>query len=173
MEPRIVKAIEIMYTNTQAKVLKFSRLMEKQIFFEILTGVLQGDTLSPYLFIIAIDYVMRNWIVEELGFTLNQGYAARRPRKPNKMKASPEYFTDSDYADDLCILSDSKRSTEGPRKKCFSWGGAPHKSRKTKYMCFNQTGTDLTSRWLPLYRLMGRQNRKRSFCQDSQSISGL
>ena len=28
-------------------------------FFEIKTGVLQGDTLAPFLFIIMIDYVMR------------------------------------------------------------------------------------------------------------------
>ena len=28
-------------------------------FFDIVAGVLQGDTLAPYLFIICLDYVLR------------------------------------------------------------------------------------------------------------------
>ena len=31
-------------------------------FFDITTGVLQGDTLAPYLFIIYLDYIMRTSI---------------------------------------------------------------------------------------------------------------
>lgn len=37
----------------------FCHQMVKQRLFEILAGVLQGDTLAPYLFIIVLDYVMR------------------------------------------------------------------------------------------------------------------
>ena len=42
--------------------------------FEILVGVLQGDTLAPYLFIIVLDYCMRTAIEGRqyvLGFTVN------------------------------------------------------------------------------------------------------
>ena len=39
--------------------------------FDIVTGVLQGDTLSPYLFMIYLDYVLKNSIDmnKENGFT--------------------------------------------------------------------------------------------------------
>ena len=143
---KIVKAIEIMYTDTQAKVLSPDGETD---YFEILAGVLQGDTLAPYLFIIAIDYVMRNCIVEELGFTLNQGHAARRPRKANKMKESPKYFTDSDYTDDLCLLNDSLKEAQEVLERLEDAAaevGLYINHKKTKYMCFNQTGADLISR---------------------------
>ena len=31
-------------------------------YFDIVAGVLQGDTLAPYLFIICLDYVLRTFI---------------------------------------------------------------------------------------------------------------
>ena len=40
-------------------------------YFEVKAGVLQGDTLAPYLFAITLDYVMRktyNGREEDLGF---------------------------------------------------------------------------------------------------------
>ena len=40
-----------MYTDTKANV------GETEL-FDILAGVLQGDTLAPYLFIIALDYAL-------------------------------------------------------------------------------------------------------------------
>ena len=38
-------------------------------FFEIIIGVFQGDTLTPYLFIICLDYVlqMSNMLIKENG----------------------------------------------------------------------------------------------------------
>ena len=66
----IVDAVNMVYTNTTAQVLSRDGDAE---FFEILTGVLQGDTLAPYLFIVALDYAMRQAIGYKsiLGFTLN------------------------------------------------------------------------------------------------------
>ena len=42
-------------------------------FFQIQAGVLQGDTLAPLLFILSLDYAMRNATTnsQETGFTLN------------------------------------------------------------------------------------------------------
>ena len=47
-----VAAITILYRNTKVKVLSPDEDTE---YFDIVVGVLQGDTLSPYLFIIGVD----------------------------------------------------------------------------------------------------------------------
>ena len=57
-----------MYDDTSAKVIIPDGKTEK---FSILAGVLQGDTLSPYLFVIVIDYIMKKaqtGTEEKLGF---------------------------------------------------------------------------------------------------------
>ena len=67
-------------------------------FFDIITGVLQGDTLAPYLFILCIDYILRISIdrIKENGF----------PLKKAKSKWYPtESTTDADYADDQALLA--------------------------------------------------------------------
>ena len=64
----LVPAISIMYDDTSAKVITPDGETE---IFSILAGVLQGDTLAPYLFVIVIDYIMRKPITgkeEKLGF---------------------------------------------------------------------------------------------------------
>ena len=54
-----INAIMILYTNTRAMVISPDG---DTPFFDITTGVLQGDTLAPYLFIICLDYIMRTSI---------------------------------------------------------------------------------------------------------------
>ena len=68
-------------------------------FFDISAGVLQGDTLAPYIFIICLDYVLRKALDKnnELGFTLTKQKSTCYPA----MK-----ITDADYADDLAVLAD-------------------------------------------------------------------
>ena len=80
---KIVRAIDIMYTDTIAKVLTSDGESD---FFEILAGVLQGDTLAPFLFIIVVDYVMRTAVNghEDLGLTITKGRSSRLPRRANK-----------------------------------------------------------------------------------------
>ena len=53
----MIKAIMIMYKNTQAFVRSPDGDTE---FFDIVAGVLQGDTLAPYLFMIVLDYLLGN-----------------------------------------------------------------------------------------------------------------
>ena len=52
----LVTTIRIMHEDTTAKVITPDGETET---FNILAGVLQGDTLAPYLFVIVIDYVIR------------------------------------------------------------------------------------------------------------------
>ena len=54
-----VAAIMILYKNTKVKVRSADGDTE---YFVIVAGVLQGDTLAPYLFIICLDYVFRTSI---------------------------------------------------------------------------------------------------------------
>ena len=64
---KIVDAISILYKDTEAQVITPDGDTE---FFEILAGVLQGDTLA-FLFIIALDYALREATREtHTGFTL-------------------------------------------------------------------------------------------------------
>ena len=58
------------------------------------------NTLAPYLFIIVIDYVMRTSTKNQasLGLTITQRLSQRFPAT---------YITDTDFADDIALLSDS------------------------------------------------------------------
>ena len=66
-----VAAIMILYRNTKVKVRSPDGDTE---YFDIFAGVLQGDTLAPYLFIICLDYVLRTLIdkIRENGFELTK-----------------------------------------------------------------------------------------------------
>ena len=68
-------------------------------FSDISAGVLQGDTLTPYIFIICLNYILRKAPDKnnELGFTL----AKRKSKRYPAMK-----ITNADYADDLAVLAD-------------------------------------------------------------------
>ena len=75
-----VAAIMILYRNTKVKVRSPDGDTE---YFDIVAGVLQGDTLAPYLFIICLDYVLRTSIdkIRENGFELTK----RRSKRYNKI----------------------------------------------------------------------------------------
>ena len=52
-------------------------------YFDIVSGVLQGETLAPYLFIICLDYVLRTSIdkIRENGFEMTKKEAEGIPQK--------------------------------------------------------------------------------------------
>ena len=94
----IVKAIEDTYHETKAKVITPDGETDE---FDIYGGVLQGDTLAPYLFIIVLDYCLRSAIngrEEHLGFTIN-------PRRSRRV--GPLMVTDLDFTDDIALVSDA------------------------------------------------------------------
>ena len=72
---KIVYAIKTIYKNSRSAVIVEGNISEE---FELTTGVLQSDTLAPFLFIIVLDYVMRKAEVDktndkgEHGFITNE-----------------------------------------------------------------------------------------------------
>ena len=93
--PKIIKAVNILYKDTEAQVLSPDGDTD---FFQIKAGVLQGDTLAPFLSILALDYAMRKTTTnpQETGFTLNTQQSRRHPATT---------ITDADFADDIALLS--------------------------------------------------------------------
>ena len=66
-------------------------------YFDIVAGILQGDTLALYLFILCLDYVLRTSIdqIKENGFSLNKAIRRRYPSKS---------MTEINNADELILL---------------------------------------------------------------------
>ena len=104
-------------------------------YFDIVAGVLQGDTLTPCLFIICLDYVLRTSIdkIKENGFKLTKERSRRYPAKT---------ITDVDYADDIALLANAPAHAETllhSLGRAAAGIGLHVNAHKTEYMWFNQT----------------------------------
>ena len=129
--PRLLKAIESMYKDTFAKVLTPDG---ETAWFELLAGVLQGDTLAPFLFIIVLDYALRKAIngrEVELGFTIKPRRSRRHPSQTQ---------TDLDFADDIALLSNeieqAQKLLDAVQEECKKTG-LHLNSSKTKFIALN------------------------------------
>ena len=123
----------ILYRNTKVKVHSPDGDTD---YFDIVAGGLQGDTLSPYLFIICLDYVLRTSIdkIKENSFKLTKKRSRRYPAKT---------ITDTNYTDDIAILANAPTQTETliHSLEQAAAGIGPHvNAHKTEYMSYNQTG---------------------------------
>ena len=74
-------------------------------YFDIVAGVLQGDTLAPWLFIICLDYMLRTSIdkIEVNGFKITKKRSRKYPAKT---------ITNADSADDLTHLANAPDQAE-------------------------------------------------------------
>ena len=128
-----IAAITILYRNTKGQVHSPDRNTD---YFDIVVGVLQGDTLAPYLFILCLDYVLRTSIykIKENGFELTKKRSKKYPTKT---------ITNADYADDIAILANTPIQAETllySLDRAAAGIGSYVNGRKTEYKCFNQTG---------------------------------
>ena len=125
-----VAAVTILYRNTKVKVRSPDGDTE---YFDIVAGVLQGDMLAPYLFIICLDHVLRTSIdkIKENGFKLTKKRSRRYPTKT---------ITDVDYTNDIVILANTPNQAK-TLLHCLEQAaagiGLHVKAYKTEYMCFN------------------------------------
>ena len=75
------------FSSTMLLLMAFDKKKEVKVrspdgdtdYFDIVAGVIQGDTLAPYLFIICLDYVLRTSIdkIKENGFKLTKERSRR------------------------------------------------------------------------------------------------
>ena len=126
----LVTAISIIYEDT-AKVITPDGETKT---FNILAGVLQVDTLAPYLFVIVIDYVMRTALQAretKLGFQLQKIKCRRVP---------PITITDMDFADDIELVNEGIKEAQEMItrvEKSAKRVGLSMNTGKTKYMSYN------------------------------------
>ena len=115
-------------------------------YFDNVAGVLQEDTLAPYLFIICLDYVLRTSTdkIRENGFELTKNGSRRYPAKT---------ITDASYTDDIAIVTNTPAQAEillRSLERAAAGIGLLVNAHKTEYMCYNHTGDITTQDGPPL-----------------------
>ena len=117
--------------------IQFSRSPDGDIdYLDIVAGVLQGDTLAPYIFIFCLDYVLRTSIdkMKDNGFKL----AEERSRR-----YTAQTITDADYADDIALPAntpDHAKTLLHSQERAAPGIGLLVNADKTEHTCFNQRG---------------------------------
>lgn len=74
--------------------------------WQVETGVLQGDTLAPFLFVLLLDCILEDSLDPTLGLRLD-GHQHNVPPSSARQRALVDhaaFITDLDYADDLALL---------------------------------------------------------------------
>ena len=117
----------ILYRNTKVKVRSPDGDTD---YFDIVAGVLQGDTLTPNHFIICLDYVLRTSInkIKENGFELIN----KRSRR----------YSAKTITDAIAILTNAPAQAETllhSLERAAASIGLYVNAHKTEYMWFNQT----------------------------------
>ena len=128
-----VAAIMMLYKNMKVKVRSSDGDTD---YFDIVAGVLQGDTLAPYLFIIYLDFMLRT----SIGKMKDNGYKLAKERS---RKYSAQTITDVDYTDDIVLQANTPAQVETllhSLERAVAGIGLHVNADKTEYMCFNQKG---------------------------------
>ena len=127
---KTVAAVMMLYRNTKVKVHSQDGDTDS---FDIVAGVLQGDTLAPYLFIICLDYVLRIFIdkTKENCFKLTKERSRRYPAKT---------ITDADYAALLTNALAQAETLLHSLERSAAGTDLHFNAHMMEYMFFDQTG---------------------------------
>ena len=143
---KIVEAVRVLYTNSTSRVFVEGEISDP---FKITTGVLQGDVLAPFLFIIVIDYVS-SLSAGNYGYLTHKAIERKNPRAARSNSSvsasAPERkLNDLAFADDVALLeNDIKRAQEqlDAFKNSAALVGLRLNTKKTEQMQLNhQQGT--------------------------------
>lgn len=122
----VVRAIRQLYDDSKGAVIVNGKMSSE---FRITTGVLQGDVLAPFLFIIAVDYIMVK-SENDFGFRLST-------TKSSRVFSN---IADLDYADDIALLeSNTSRATAQVNELASNARevGLEINIKKTEFMALN------------------------------------
>ena len=130
---KTIAAIMMLYKNMKVKV--HSPGVDTD-FYNIVAGVLQGDTLAPYLFIICQDYIL--WmsidLMKENDITLEKARSRWYPAQT---------ITDTNNTDDIVLLANTPSQAKSllhSLEQAASCINLYVNAKKMEHTCFNQSG---------------------------------
>ena len=126
---KLVNAIGVLYSDSKSAVMVDGNISEP---FNVTTGVLQGDVLAPFLFIIMIDYLLQNATKD------NDSGVLTHPRRSRRYPA--KVLNDLDFADDIALLESTipRAQEQLSRTAAAAEGiGLTISVPKTEYMTIN------------------------------------
>ena len=132
----IIEAIRVLYTNTSSTIMTPDGETEP---IDIMAGILQGDTLAPFLFIMVLDYVLR----KSLDLNNTKGFQLH-PRKSSRHPAV--HLTDADFADDIALISNSIENAQtllNSLESAANCVGLYLNDSKTEYMCYTKSNNSI------------------------------
>ena len=94
----LVQAIMSIYNGAKAGLFDAEGQLFDENTFNLSVGVLQGDTLAPYLFVIVMDFVLRTAMIDDCGIQIKKKTGTARRGSP------AVHITDLDFADDIVLL---------------------------------------------------------------------
>ncbi|KAI8480549.1 hypothetical protein Bbelb_417290 [Branchiostoma belcheri] len=125
----IVNAISVLYNNSKSAVMVDGNITKP---FQVTTGVLQGDVLAPFLFIILVDYLMKKSIEDTCsGVVTHPRQSSRHPAK---------ILNDLNFADNIALLEASIPKAQSQLNRTATAGeqlGLVISVPKTEYMTIN------------------------------------
>ena len=125
----VVNAISVLYKNSKSAVMVDGGLSDP---FNVTTGVLQGDVLAPFLFVVLVDYLLKKATSQ-----LDSGVVTH-PRRSRRHPAKS--LNDLDFADDIALLESSISRAQAQLTKTAEAAadlGLVISAPKTEYLTVN------------------------------------
>ena len=125
----VVNAISTLYNNSKSAVMVDGNISDP---FEVSTGVLQGDVLAPFLFIVLVDYLLKKATSD-----VDTGVVTH-PRRSRRYPA--RVINDLDFADDIALLESTMSQAQAQLNRTTTAAkelGLIISVPKTEYMTAN------------------------------------
>jgi hypothetical protein len=127
----VVNAISALYNNSKSAVMVDGSISDP---FNVSTGVLQGDVLAPFLFIVLVDFLLKKATSNP---DLDSGVVTH-PRRSRRYPA--QVLNDLDFADDIALLESTTSRAQLQLTKTAAAAkdlGLTISVSKTEYMTAN------------------------------------